>query len=56
MKQGGGASTFVTCMAGWYLLTAILLASVDFPVQLPVGDLSTMIKGHSQKVGAQGKA
>lgn len=43
-------------MAGWYLLTAILLASVDFPVQLPVGDLSTMIKGHSQKVGAQGKA
>lgn len=36
-------------MAGWYLLFVILLASVDFPFNLPVGDLSTMIPGGSEK-------
>lgn len=41
--------TFVTCMAGWYLIFSILLVSVDFPLVLPVGDLSGMIKGASAK-------
>jgi succinate-acetate transporter protein len=40
-----GAFLFVTCMAGWYLLLAILLDTVDFPLSLPVGDLSGIIKG-----------
>jgi succinate-acetate transporter protein len=47
---GAGACAFVTCMAGWYLLTAIMLAIVDYPIQIPVGDLSTVIKGRSVRM------
>lgn len=46
---GGGACAFVTCILGWWIFAAILLASLDFPFGLPVGDLSTMIKGASDK-------
>ncbi|KIW90384.1 uncharacterized protein Z519_09029 [Cladophialophora bantiana CBS 173.52] len=41
----GGASFAVSCMAGWYLLLALLLASVDFPIALPLVDLSGWIQG-----------
>ncbi|KAJ9669731.1 hypothetical protein H2201_000116 [Coniosporium apollinis] len=44
-----GAFCFVTCACGWYIFVAIMLAALDFPFQIPVGDLSTMIKGASQK-------
>lgn len=30
-----GALTFVTDMAGWWIFAAIMLASLDFPIQLP---------------------
>ncbi|KAK2596737.1 hypothetical protein QQS21_006192 [Conoideocrella luteorostrata] len=46
---GAGAATFVTSMAGWYILLALLLAAVDFPIQIPVGDLSTTVKGKSDR-------
>lgn len=46
---GGGACLFVTCMAGWWIFVALMLAVVDFPVQLPVGDLSTAVKGKSMR-------
>ncbi|KAI0028139.1 GPR1/FUN34/yaaH family-domain-containing protein [Vararia minispora EC-137] len=36
-----GAFTFVTCVSGWYLAASLLLASVNMPFSLPVGDLST---------------
>ncbi|KAK6080906.1 GPR1/FUN34/YaaH-class plasma membrane protein [Seiridium cupressi] len=42
---GAGASGFVTTACGWWLLLVMLFASVDFPLALPVGDLSTMVKG-----------
>lgn len=45
----GGAFTFVAALAGWYIFLAIMLASMDYPVQIPVGDLSTMIKGASER-------
>ncbi|KAI4128136.1 MAG: hypothetical protein LQ338_002873 [Usnochroma carphineum] len=45
----GGAFTFVTSLAGWYIFLAIMLASLDFPVQVPVGDLTTLIRGASEK-------
>ena len=41
-------------MAGWWLFLAIMLAAVDFPIALPVGDLSTLIKGASDRGGAAG--
>lgn len=31
----GGAFAFVTCICGWWIFTAILLAALDFPFQLP---------------------
>ncbi|CAK7200226.1 hypothetical protein SEUCBS139899_002917 [Sporothrix eucalyptigena] len=49
LMQAGGAILFVTCACGWYILLSIMLAIVDFPIQLPVGDLSTVIKGKSER-------
>lgn len=44
-----GATTFIVDMLGWYIFFAILLASLDFPFQLPVVDLSRFVKGASEK-------
>lgn len=49
-----GACTFVTDLLGWYIFFAILLASLDFPFQLPVVDLSRWVKGGSDKRKAKG--
>ena len=49
LQVAAGACTFVTSMAGWWIFFAIMLAALDFPFQIPVGDLSTLIKGYSQK-------
>lgn len=43
-------------MMGWYLLTAIMLGIVDFPIQIPVGDLSGIIKGRSERMARGGKS
>lgn len=40
-------------MAGWYLLIVILLDSLDFPMALPVGDLSNFIKPKSARQAAK---
>ena len=39
-----GGFGLVAVSGGWYMFLAQMLASVDFPLQLPVGDLSHMIK------------
>ena len=49
LLQAGGAFTFVTSMAGWWIFFAIMLASLDFPFSVPVGDLSHIIRGASEK-------
>jgi uncharacterized protein len=36
-------------MLGWYIFTVQILAAVDFPISLPIGDLSTVVKGASEK-------
>jgi hypothetical protein len=48
-----GALTFVVDMLGWYIFMAIMLASLDFPFQLPVVDLSRFVKGASDKAKAK---
>lgn len=53
LQLAAGALTFVTDMLGWWIFFAILLASLDFPFQLPVGDLSHIIKGASEKAKAK---
>ncbi|KAK3678401.1 hypothetical protein LTR78_001698 [Recurvomyces mirabilis] len=49
LQIAAGALTFIADMLGWWIFFAILLASLDFPFQLPVGDLSHIIKGASDK-------
>ncbi|KAI0125427.1 hypothetical protein BJ170DRAFT_637550 [Xylariales sp. AK1849] len=46
---GAGACAFVTTACGWWLLLTMLLVSVDFPLSLPVGDLSTTFRGASER-------
>ena len=49
LQHAAGGLTFVTCLLGWYLFFIQCLAAVDFPLNLPVGDLSVYIKGASEK-------
>ena len=50
-SQGAGKVLFACCMGLWCYLIVVLLASVDFPIELPVGDLSRLISGASQRKG-----
>lgn len=45
-----GVFGLITTSGGWYIFAAQMLASVDFPFQLPVGDLSHFITPYSEKV------
>ncbi|PLN80613.1 plasma membrane ammonium transporter [Aspergillus taichungensis] len=49
----GGAFNFALCMPIWHIFIAQLLESVDFPIAIPVGDLSTVVLGRSQKSKAR---
>ena len=53
LQHAAGGLTFVTALLGWYLFFVQLLAAVDFPLNLPVGDLSRFIKGASEKAAAK---
>lgn len=48
--QAAGAFCFATCMFGWWIFIAIVLETVDFPISLPVGDLSHYVKGKSSRM------
>ena len=48
-----GAFGMMATSAGWWIFLAQMLASVDFPVQLPVGDISHLIVPFSAKVKAK---
>lgn len=49
MLQAAGAFVFVYCVFGWYLFLTMILMAVDFPLALPIGDLSTRFKGASER-------
>lgn len=49
LLQGAGISYFISVAAGWYILLAQMLAALDFPFSIPVGDISMMIKPASQR-------
>lgn len=53
LQTAAGACTFVTCACGWWIFFAIMLAGLDFPFQLPVGDLSGIVKGASDRKKAR---
>jgi hypothetical protein len=48
-----GASFFVTCMCGWWIFAAIMLASLDFPVQLPGESLPSFLVMKTNTNGKQ---
>ncbi|KAF1361041.1 hypothetical protein EJ07DRAFT_164643 [Lizonia empirigonia] len=48
-QEAAGAFAFVTCICGWYIFFAIMLASVDFPFSLPIVDLSGVVRGAGEK-------
>jgi len=49
LQEGAGACLLVCCIFAWWIFISIMLASLDFPWSLPVGDLSKVIKGASEK-------
>lgn len=49
LAVAAGGMAFVVSILGWYLLFVQLLAAVDFPLNLPVGDLSRFIRGASER-------
>ncbi|KAH8686040.1 hypothetical protein BGZ60DRAFT_543293 [Tricladium varicosporioides] len=49
INTAAGAVAFVAAIAGWYLLLSQLLEVLDFPFQIPVGDLSSFIMSGTQK-------
>ncbi|KAF2673496.1 hypothetical protein BT63DRAFT_467024 [Microthyrium microscopicum] len=49
LQKASGGILFVTCVVGWWIFAAIMLASLDFPFALPVGDLSNFIKPGSAR-------
>jgi succinate-acetate transporter protein len=56
LQIAAGAFTFVTSLAGWWIFSAIMLAALDFPFQIPVGDLSTVIPGGSTRLQEKRRA
>ncbi len=51
LQHAGGALAFMSCLIGWYDFFVLVLLAVDFPLNLPVGDLSHVIKGATQAGG-----
>ena len=40
---------FTFCMSGWYLWCSLILSALDFPFDLPLGDLSKRIPSKSDR-------
>ncbi|KAJ5946643.1 hypothetical protein N7454_003482 [Penicillium verhagenii] len=49
LQMTAGAFNFALCIPIWHIFIAQILEAVDFPFALPVGDLSTVILGRSQR-------
>lgn len=43
LQVAGGAFLFATCACGWWVLAAIMFATMEFPIQLPGELLSTVV-------------
>ena len=52
--QTAGALLFCACCFGWYLFAGLILPTVDFPIPIPLGDLSTVIPGLTDLTGDTG--
>lgn len=50
LQVAAGAFGFLATLAGWWIFFAQMLASVDFPFQIPVGDISHLITPLSERI------
>ncbi|KAL4783582.1 GPR1/FUN34/yaaH family-domain-containing protein [Aspergillus varians] len=50
LQVAGGAFNLALCVPVWHIFLTQILEAVDFPIALPVGDLSSIVPGRSQKV------
>ncbi|KAF7192926.1 Protein alcS [Pseudocercospora fuligena] len=55
LQHAGGGLGFAISLGGWYLFAAMIFASVDFPIPLPIFDLSTIVPGASDLGRGRGK-
>lgn len=49
LQHGAAGCLLAVSFLGWYILAALILPTVDFPIVLPLGDLSSRIKGASER-------
>ncbi|KAL4922070.1 GPR1/FUN34/yaaH family-domain-containing protein [Aspergillus aurantiobrunneus] len=50
LQVAAGAFNFALCFPVWHIFLTQILEAVDFPISVPVGDLSSIVPGRSQKV------
>ncbi|OJJ57943.1 hypothetical protein ASPSYDRAFT_153100 [Aspergillus sydowii CBS 593.65] len=55
LQVAAGAFNFALCIPIWHIFLTQILEAVDFPFRIPVGDLSSVIPGRSQKIRAKAK-
>lgn len=48
-QHAGAGLLLGVSLLGWYIFFALVLLSVDFPLCLPLGDLSTVIRGRGDQ-------
>ncbi|KAJ5489388.1 hypothetical protein N7539_004278 [Penicillium diatomitis] len=49
LQSVAGGFNFALCLPIWWIFMAQIFEAVDFPFSIPVGDLSTVILGRTQK-------
>ncbi|KAH7133749.1 GPR1/FUN34/yaaH family-domain-containing protein [Dactylonectria macrodidyma] len=49
-KHVGAGIFLAVSLLGWYVFLSLILLSVDFPLVLPLGDLSTVVPGRSERI------
>ncbi|KAI9704747.1 MAG: hypothetical protein M1836_006527 [Candelina mexicana] len=50
LEVAAGACGFVSVLAGWWIFLAQMLAALDFPFEIPIGDMSHIIPSASGKL------
>ena len=56
LRFASGGLSFSATMIGWYLFASMIFESTDLPFRLPLGDLSTKIKGHTELMAERERA
>lgn len=56
LRQAAGGLGFASICTGWYLFLAEILAGTDFPVQIPVFDLSHYVPSATELANRKGRS